>query len=693
MHIPRVRFTLTDPEDPSLTATGPLTNSAWTNATGSAIATVTAHDPGSGVAKITVVASSPGRPARTVLNASAPCDTAHTISQPGRAGAICPATFTTTVHDDLASLPECISTYTATATDYAGRTHTTSWPVRIDRTPPTALTATGLPGGWVNGKTPVAITASATDALSGVTQLRASVLGLPVGQVAVAPPTTSVATPLMLDLHGVLEGEHDLRLAASDQSANTASAPVGRVRIDRTPPTITHITTQRSGNHTAITDVQARDTRSGLAAVQARVAGSGTWQTLPPHGAVHYTQPGTLYLQVRALDNAGNASGTWSLAVVPDGTKTRTPTQTGPVSTCINHPHNRTCNWHVPKPAKGGYNTIRNGPHDYLIGTSVKGDTMVMRFPTHGDYPPAYFKSAENPPTYTGCGYSKVQWPVGKRPVPVKVVPNGKMHGCDTLHGKAYKDGKPVRRVPPYSFAWMFQRDWVNPIAKKDSRLLKAHCHRKKNSRKLTCDNTASHDLNIAVEGYHKALRASATLTLKRPAFIYRNAFPGGFAKPEAATVDERARFVADFSASAHPVVDDNGHRHPENVGYQDGMIPAGTTMVWRYITTRNPVTGAQFVVGQVNQALSEKHWHIFGRGLSWFFVPVEKFAPVGKPGDPLADVCQQPRKKLPFPPAPTTTPTSYGKSRDLPNRVCQPVQLPSRKDLLKYYGPHAHHR
>ncbi|MDR7485714.1 MAG: Ig-like domain-containing protein, partial [Armatimonadota bacterium] len=107
---------------------------------------------------------------------------------------------------------------TCTAVDGAGNSASASLTVRIDTAPPT-VTGSRSPApnafGWNN--TDVTVTFTCTDALSGVT------------------PGTG-PTPVLLSAEGVGQTASG---TCADRAGNTATATVGGINIDRTPPVVT----------------------------------------------------------------------------------------------------------------------------------------------------------------------------------------------------------------------------------------------------------------------------------------------------------------------------------------------------------------------------------------------------------------------------------------------------------------------
>jgi hypothetical protein len=109
-------------------------------------------------------------------------------------------------------------TVSVTCSNVAGTKVTGSQTVSIDLTPPT-IQGTATPASPASGwyVTPVAVSFTCTDALSGVAN------GNPTG-----------GTTLTADTNGTT-----VTGTCKDVAGNTATAPVGPIKIDRTPPTIT----------------------------------------------------------------------------------------------------------------------------------------------------------------------------------------------------------------------------------------------------------------------------------------------------------------------------------------------------------------------------------------------------------------------------------------------------------------------
>lgn len=171
------------------------------------------------------------------------------------------------------------------AADFAGNSATASTVVSIDLTPPT-ITATAAPlpnaNGWNNS--PVTVTFSCADALSGT---------------ASCPPNQTISS------EGANQGISGI---ASDKAGNIASASVD-LNIDKTPPVIS-ISSPATGTTVTSTRLQltgtVSDNLSGVALVtcdgMAAVISSGTFSCNLSLRA------GNNAIQVQATDQAGNVA-------------------------------------------------------------------------------------------------------------------------------------------------------------------------------------------------------------------------------------------------------------------------------------------------------------------------------------------------------------------------------------------------
>ncbi|MDQ1426146.1 MAG: large repetitive protein, partial [Acidimicrobiaceae bacterium] len=174
-------------------------------------------------------------------------------------------------------------TASAAVNDRAGNTRssTSSPAVKIDRTAP-VTTASALPV-WNN--TNVTVTLSPSDALSGVASTSWSLDGGPTQSGTSVPVTT--------------EGDHTLTFSSTDNAGNAETTKTVHVRIDKTPPTISHLQSPSANangwNNTNVTvTFTCADGVSGIASCTAPL-------TISTEGA-NQAATGT------AVDNAGNSA-------------------------------------------------------------------------------------------------------------------------------------------------------------------------------------------------------------------------------------------------------------------------------------------------------------------------------------------------------------------------------------------------
>ncbi len=174
-------------------------------------------------------------------------------------------------------------TVTASVSDKAGNTSTatSSPPVNIDKTPPN--TTAVAPTGWNNSD--VTITLTASDGLSGVAATYYRLNG--------GTPQTGGSVAISS------EGTHTLEFWSVDQAGNEEPHKTVQVKIDKTPPTITHTQSPAANangwNNTNVTvTFTCNDALSGVASCTAP-------QTVTTEGK---DQPVT----GTATDNAGNTA-------------------------------------------------------------------------------------------------------------------------------------------------------------------------------------------------------------------------------------------------------------------------------------------------------------------------------------------------------------------------------------------------
>jgi peptidoglycan/xylan/chitin deacetylase (PgdA/CDA1 family) len=216
-------------------------------------------------------------------------------------------------HDQAVILPE------------SGAHDQQDWPVyeyvidvvRLDLAPPDVVIQSPASGSVVKGA--VAVTADATDAMSGVASVAFVLDGTAVSTDATAPYEWSWDTQLWP------EGSHTLAAVASDNAGNFAEAAV-TVTVDNSPPEVSIESPAADSVVKGIVPVRAEasDSVSGVAAVTFSLDGTpvGTdttapyewnWNTRPPLAQEAHT------LGARAFDLAGNFSET-SITVTVDNT-------------------------------------------------------------------------------------------------------------------------------------------------------------------------------------------------------------------------------------------------------------------------------------------------------------------------------------------------------------------------------------
>ncbi len=176
---------------------------------------------------------------------------------------------------------------TATVSDIAGNTASSSGTISLDTTPPSLSVsvppADGLNGWFVSG--PVTVSASATDATSGVNSLSIN-----------AGSSTFTASA---------DGTYALSVVTTDNAGNSTST--GRtVRLDTTPPSLSISVPPADGsNGWYISPVtltgSGSDATSGLASIQYRLDG-GAWIS----GASLSVPNGVHVVEFQASDVAGN---------------------------------------------------------------------------------------------------------------------------------------------------------------------------------------------------------------------------------------------------------------------------------------------------------------------------------------------------------------------------------------------------
>jgi len=228
-------------------------------------------------------------------------------------------------------------TITATATDNAGNTASTSVTIRKDTTPPTiAFSPSGTAGnsGW--WRSSVTLSASGSDAHSGLSSLSLS---------CGSNPCTLSA-----------QGANSVTASAGDVAGNTASTST-TIYIDSVPPNASLSPSGTLGaNGWYVSNVTVTtggsDATSGVASVSTRLNG-GAWGG----SSVTITTDGTHTVEGLAYDVAGNVSSTVSTTIRRD---------TVPPTASLNIPApNGSNGWFVTNP------TVSTGGSDATSGIAA----------------------------------------------------------------------------------------------------------------------------------------------------------------------------------------------------------------------------------------------------------------------------------------------------------------------------------
>jgi hypothetical protein len=206
--------------------------------------------------------------------------------------------------------------------DQAGNTSTVSQVVQIDHTPPvlSSPTLAGTIGqaGWYTSS--VGVSASATDATSGIASLLYSVDG--------GDPSAGSRQAWQSGSPTLPDGRHTIQIQATDQAGN-ASSETQAVNIDSTPPQST-FTSPADGSlafahgHAFSMSGHSSDAGSGLDAAQISLDAGASWQplTVDPDGSWAFTwdttkaSNGRHVIQMRATDLAGNIEDSARITVV-----------------------------------------------------------------------------------------------------------------------------------------------------------------------------------------------------------------------------------------------------------------------------------------------------------------------------------------------------------------------------------------
>jgi hypothetical protein len=223
------------------------------------------------------------------------------------------------------------------AVDGAG--NTSGWiqaTVRIDRSPPTAPTLSGVPAGWSNAASVTVTAGSSTDAGSGVA-------GYQYQTSTDAGTTWSLLTSgASVTVSAV--GQTVVRFQAADNVGNPSTWTQGTVKLDRTAPTAPTVTGGSTTwtNTASMTITPSGSTDSGGSGFigyqyETSTNGGSTWSAPTAGSSLKVTAEGQTLVQFQSLDTAGNTSAWVQATVRLDRTAPTAPTLTGlPVTTWTN---------------------------------------------------------------------------------------------------------------------------------------------------------------------------------------------------------------------------------------------------------------------------------------------------------------------------------------------------------------------
>jgi hypothetical protein len=186
---------------------------------------------------------------------------------------------------------EGVNTIEIRVTDNAGNVSSGSLTVYVDTRPPQVsgeLSGTAGENGWY--VSPVTVSASGSDATSGLANVVLTVDGAP------------VASPITLD-----DGVHAVSATATDNAGNTSTLE-RTIYVDTMPPVISFSPSGTPGNNgwyvsDVLLNIAASDATSGVMSVENNDNGSG-WSA----GDSVTLHDGQHTVQARVIDKAGNAA-------------------------------------------------------------------------------------------------------------------------------------------------------------------------------------------------------------------------------------------------------------------------------------------------------------------------------------------------------------------------------------------------
>jgi hypothetical protein len=335
---------------------------------------------------------------------------------------------------------------------------------------------------------------------------------------------------------------------------------------------------------------------------------------------------------------AGRVTDTRIVAPTPAGPVTEAPFEFSPanVRTATARCRPPGCIGEFPTLVRD-YVTVRRSRNSYVIGAMKVGDKLYTgphRASTRTqEWWGGYVQSRRKPVSYTGCGFIQV----GTKNRKLDLVQSRRASG----RARACAKNKPV----PRDWMAMVERSPFSPSKKpcvhaypaktgagwnacqqrvkklKSKKAPKPEVVDEEQKAEEKADGKKDKEeiktmFDYVRRAHHVQHERDSVILTKRPATVFRNAFPHGFGAPRGATPDE--------------------------VG-EIGLLPAGTKFRWRYVTKRNPKTGQELVLGLLSgrdfQGTEERpplYGDQFTSGLGWVFLDVDAFR---EPGTDRRDV------------------------------------------------------
>lgn len=280
--------------------------------------------------------------------------------------------------------------------------------------------------------------------------------------------------------------------------------------------------------------------------------------------------------------------------------------------------------------------TVRRSRNSYVIGAMKVGDKLYTgphrASSRTQEWWGGYVQSRRKPVSYTGCGFIQVGTKNRKLDLVQSRRASGRARAC-AKNTPAPRDWmamverspfapskEPCERAYPKEkgAGWracqrrvkdLMSKKAPTPEAEDEDQEAedRAEGEQKKEIRTM---------FDYVRRAHHVQHGRDSVILTKRPATVFRNAFPHGFGAPEGATSDD--------------------------VG-EARLLPVGTRFRWRYVTKRNPKTGQELVLGLLSgrdfQGTEEKpplYGNQFTSGLGWVFLDVDAFR---EPGTDRRDV------------------------------------------------------